>query len=233
MKNLAAVCLCLAFLLGYMKQLHAQNYLYATGSPTFSTQIPIENGFINVNNGDIHIEIPLATHPQRGRLQLNERLIYDSRIWKIVQNGGYSWQPTNVPNSMGGWVFSSGLEGGTVSYSNYGGQSQTPCDPADIAFGYYSYNQYDSWVWTDPQGTSHTFYNTPTIQYVNVGGPHCSTPPQGTPTASGTASDGSGYYIQITNYTNVTIYDSQGNAYNPTIVGVTIPQPSNSPGNRF
>src|SRR5437879_2404632 len=103
MRKLAVVCLCFAFALSWVNQLHAQNYVYSTGNPTFSTQIPIENGFINVNNGEIHIEIPLATHPQRGNLSMNERLIYDSRIWRIVSNSGYSWQPTNVPNSMGGW----------------------------------------------------------------------------------------------------------------------------------
>lgn len=58
--------LLLAFIAG--TRLNAQDYVYQTGSPTFSTQIPIENGFINVNNGEIHIEIPLATQPQRGDL---------------------------------------------------------------------------------------------------------------------------------------------------------------------
>src|SRR5712672_4680528 len=74
MKRLV-VFVCLASALIVSKQLPAQNYLYATGDPTFSTQIPIENGFINVNNGEIHIEIPLVTHSQRGSLQLNERLV--------------------------------------------------------------------------------------------------------------------------------------------------------------
>jgi hypothetical protein len=80
-----------------------QGYVYATGVPTFSTTLPIDHGIVNVNNGDIHLEIPLATNAQRGRLGLEEKLVYDSRIWQIVQNGsGYIWQPNNVPNSMGG-----------------------------------------------------------------------------------------------------------------------------------
>jgi hypothetical protein len=106
MKKSLATSLCLGLALIAQSRAQAQNYVYATGSPTSSTQIPIENGFINVNNGDIHIEIPLAVHQQRGRLQLNERLVYDSRIWKIALNpstGGNWWQPTNVPNSMGGY----------------------------------------------------------------------------------------------------------------------------------
>ncbi len=66
MRKFAVVCLCLASALFLVRQLHAQNYLFATGNPTFTTQIPIESGFINVNNGEIHIEIPLAQHTQRG-----------------------------------------------------------------------------------------------------------------------------------------------------------------------
>ena len=104
------VLLCLALGPCAEQWLYSQNYVYAIGNQPFSTQIPIENGFINVNNGEIHIEISLATHAQRGRLPLNERLVYDSRIWQIISNGGYSWQPTNVPNSMGGWRFVTGME---------------------------------------------------------------------------------------------------------------------------
>src|SRR5215469_14069118 len=149
MRKVVAV-VCLVWALIASKKIQAQNYLYSMGNPTFSTQIPIENGFINVNNGEIHIEIPLATHAQRGSLQLNERLIYDSRIWKIVNGSGYSWQPTNVPNSMGGWVFSSGTATGTYSYFTLGGQ--VFCDPNNKIEGYYNYTQYVGWQWTDPQG---------------------------------------------------------------------------------
>lgn len=215
MRKSAVVCLCLVLALSAKTQLHAQNYVYATGNPSFSTQIPIENGFINVNNGEIHMEIPLATHTQRGRLPLNERLIYDSRIWKIVNSSGYSWQPTNVPNSMGGWVFSSGAGVGTISYGQDGGT--TWCNPGNLIYGYYQTNQYDHWVWTDPQGTSHTFFVS-TVQYVQQGG--CTTVPSGIDSASGYASDGSGYFIKLSNYTTAVIYDSAGNAYYPTAAGV-------------
>jgi hypothetical protein len=58
---------------------NAQGYLYATGSPIYSTSLPIDRGIVNVNNGDIHLEIPLATKQQRGSLSLNEKLVYDSR----------------------------------------------------------------------------------------------------------------------------------------------------------
>lgn len=218
-KLVAVVCLACALIVSKGR---AQNYLYATGNPTFSTQIPIENGFINVNNGEIHIEIPLATHPQRGNLQLNERLVYDSRIWKIIYNNGYQFQPTNVPNSMGGWVFSSGTATGTYTYNTQTGT--VLCNPQNLNNGYYSYIQYLNWQWTDPQGTTHTFYY-PTIQYTGAGQLPCT--PQSLPNAEGWASDGSGYYIQITNFQQVVIYDKQGNSYHPSYAGTN--PPANTP----
>jgi RHS repeat-associated protein len=215
MRKLASACVYFVLNLFFQQGLNAQNYIYQTGNPTFSTQIPIENGFINVNNGDIHIEIPLATHAQRGSLQLNERLVYDSRIWKIIQNGSsYSWQPTNVPNSMGGWAFYSGIGSGTVSYSTY--ESSVSC------YGTIPYYVYWYFNWTDPQGTQHAFPGVET-QYYNSGSvpPNCTQSNVGIsnyPTSGGYASDGSGYYASVSNFTNVVIYDSQGNQYNPSII---------------
>lgn len=75
-------------------------YTTAAGTPTFTTAIPVEMGFVNAANGNLHLEIPLASFPQRGRLTYNARLIYDSSIWTV---NGSAWSPTNIPNSMGGW----------------------------------------------------------------------------------------------------------------------------------
>lgn len=38
----------------------AQSYVYDTGNMPSSTRIPINNGYIDVNNGEVHLEIPLA-----------------------------------------------------------------------------------------------------------------------------------------------------------------------------
>ncbi len=62
----------------------AQDYIYAVGNPSFAVNVPVENGFINITNGNLHMEFPLATQKQRGALNLNERLVYDSRIWRIL-----------------------------------------------------------------------------------------------------------------------------------------------------
>src|SRR5207248_2774536 len=67
----------------------AQTYVYATGSPTFNTAYPVESGFVNVANGNLHMEIPLASPPQRGSLRVGAKLVYDSRIWKPVSGVWY------------------------------------------------------------------------------------------------------------------------------------------------
>jgi hypothetical protein len=46
----------------------AQDYLTQTGNPTFTTAQPVELGFINLGNGNLHQTIPLGSFPQRGSL---------------------------------------------------------------------------------------------------------------------------------------------------------------------
>lgn len=82
----------------------AQSYLLQTGAPTFTTADPVPMGFVNIANGNLHIEIPITSAPQRGSLTYAAKLVYDSRIWRTVFNGtSWAWQPDNVPDSDGGW----------------------------------------------------------------------------------------------------------------------------------
>src|SRR6185437_3396587 len=51
----------------------AQDYIYQTGSPAFSVAQPISRGpyfqgFLNIANGNVHLQIPLGSAPQRGAL---------------------------------------------------------------------------------------------------------------------------------------------------------------------
>src|SRR6266481_6279356 len=71
--------LAVAWLLGPSATLlRSQTYLQSAGSPTFSTRIPVENGFIDASNGRLHLEIPMASYPQRAGRQYNVALMYDS-----------------------------------------------------------------------------------------------------------------------------------------------------------
>ncbi len=60
----------------------AQSYINDIGAPTYATTIPVDNGFINLSNGNLHLEIPLSAPTQRGGiLSVAQTLVYDSRIW--------------------------------------------------------------------------------------------------------------------------------------------------------
>ena len=181
-------------------------YVYQTGSPTFSTQYPIEHGYINVNNGDVHLEIPIAGPPQRGGiLGINARLVYDSRIWKINPNGSsYMWQPNNIPNSMGGWTILLGGETGSAvtstpyTYSNTyeGGVDQS----GHLSYCNNTQQTYSNFAWTDAVGTTHAFHVTWNEQnwpceYQN--GYDVGNGPQST---YGYAADGSGLVLSMSGY---------------------------------
>ncbi|HEX2329380.1 MAG TPA: hypothetical protein VHN74_11710 [Candidatus Angelobacter sp.] len=98
----------------------------------------------------MHLEIPLASFPQRGSLKYNARLVYDSLIWTITGN---AWHPTNIPGSLGansGWRLITGGEPGTVTSV----QGSIACDtPPPIKFR----TTHSNFIWTAPDGTSHTF----------------------------------------------------------------------------
>src|SRR5207245_11016848 len=96
-------------------------YLLQTGSPTFTTAEPVELGFVNVANGNLHLEVPLTSVPQRGSVRYAAKLVYDSRIWKTIYSGGNIWSPTNVGNSQGGWRLVTTASNGSASgsYADY------------------------------------------------------------------------------------------------------------------
>lgn len=209
-------------LLATVKVSLAQDYLGATGNPSFGVNIPVENGFINITNGNLHLEFPLATHAQRGALKLNERLVYDSRIWTIVQYDNYYWWPTNIPNApytQGGWRFVNGMETGTLSSTTTQVNNHVSCIPSDPAQGMHYYNtQYKTvYTWADPSGTSHPFdiaWHTIT----NI----CDTLSPQPESGSGWATDGSGYQITLAGDnqdapTNISITDSNGTQVYPGV----------------
>src|SRR6266852_5591879 len=59
----------------------ANDPLSDLGVPPFLTTVPVESGWIGMANGNLHLEIPLASFPQRGRPPITLALAYDSQIW--------------------------------------------------------------------------------------------------------------------------------------------------------
>ena len=200
MRNRTAVVVFTAVLLFAITSQSANaQYTTATGTPTFTTAIPVEMGFTNVANGNLHIEIPLASFPQRGSLIYNARLVYDSLIWKI---DGTAWKPTNIPNSMGGWRLITGGEPGTISSV----ARSNPCDTQPPQYR----TVYTNFKWTAPDGTSHTF-PIYTMRDTTV----CN---EGISSDSAMADDASGYFMVVTNTTSATVYAPDGTQVYPVVM---------------
>jgi hypothetical protein len=161
-----------------------QTYLNATGFPTFSTTAKVENGSVNLSTGNLHLEIDLGTFPQRGKTKFTAKLVYDSRIWQVV-NG--AWQPTNVANSQGGWRFVTTADPGAVTQS----LTSTVCNGTQVI------QTWQSFTWTEPNGTQRVFPITTTQN-------QCT----GVNTSSGDAyaQDSSGFHMYVTNFTTATVF---------------------------
>lgn len=200
---MAHVTITLALLAGiYCMPSVAQGYLYLYGSPTFNTPSTVEQGFVNLANGNLHIEIPLASFPQRGRIGFSAKLVYDSRIWTQVFNGtSIVWSPTNVANSQGGWRFVTTADKGTVSYAS---SQDIACD--DGIHTYYT-NTYGPFFWTDPSGTQHTF---PITTWTWPPGNLCPGGGPGQSTGDAFASDSSGLHMYVTGYFRANVFAKDG-----------------------
>lgn len=199
----------------FFRDAQAQAYIYATGNPTFGVNIPIENGFINVANGNLHMEFSLATQKQRGALKLNERLVYDSHIWMIGHYSNYYWWPSNVPNTpydQGGWRFVTGAETGTVSYNLSSGSTQGTCQSMGGGPSGTQNNYIYTLSWSDPIGTNHAF-NAYLFDDENT----CGYPTQRS-LSGGYATDGSGYQIVADQNNNPIVLDNNGNEVYPEVI---------------
>jgi RHS repeat-associated protein len=179
----------------------AQDYLMQTGNPAFSVTQPVQNGYVNLANGNLHIEIPLAEAPQRGSLPFAAKMVYDSRIWQIVRIGGsLVWKPTNIPNSISGWRFATTADPGIVAFDS------TQVTPSCIQ-GNFTVNNI-SFFWTSPDGTRRYF------PIVTQQDPGC---PDDISSSDAYALDSSGFHMFVTDYTNVTIYAKDGTQVYPTV----------------
>lgn len=187
----------------------AQTYLQSIGVPTFTTKLPVENGFINAANGSLHLEIPFGSFPQRGGPPDKIVLMYDSAIWTWY---GGSWSPDNISvytglvpdtqssieRSAGGWRVVTSREPG---YLSYGQTFSGYCAPDNSSM----WRTMSPWIWTAPDGTQHSFK---ALTEAPVAPSSCNG--TGIPSSSAYATDGSGFYISITNYTNAVVYAPDG-----------------------
>ena len=187
------------FLLGLgASAVKGQSYLESIGVPPFTSALPVENGFINAANGNLHLEIPLASYPQRGGREFKVSLMYDSAIWRKVYS---SWQPAN-PTFIGGWRLVTSGDQGSVDFDEY---EETWCE----ALSSYRWINSEPFYWTASDGTMrvfpiHTRYNSWPGECGGLGGGPA------IDDDSAYATDGSGYRMDVTNYVDATVYAPDG-----------------------
>jgi RHS repeat-associated protein len=183
----------------------SQDYSLQTGRPTFTTAQPVQMGFVNVANGNLHLAIPLGSFPQRGNRGFAAALVYDSRIWQVVNNGtSNTWQPTNVPNSWGGWRFVTSADPGTTSALT--GTATCIYNHARIPYA----TDYNNFTWTASDGTQRLFPIHIRLLLTTVCG--------GTNVSSGDAfaTDSSGFHMWV-NYANATVFAPDGTQVYPSV----------------
>ncbi len=195
------VAICAVFLALLPSTIFAQSYLTQIGSPTFTTAEPVELGYVNVGNGNLHNQVLMTSSPQRGARSFSAGLMYDSRIWQISASN--AWQPTNVLNSQGGWRFVTSVDPGTVNYLS----GEGTCELNHIRVPSAEIN--DSFNWTAPDGTIHYFAIETEMQLSSCGPPN-------RPTADGFATDSSGFHMYVTNFTTATVYAPDGTQVYPS-----------------
>ncbi len=181
----------------------AQSYLDEPGIPSFTTSFPVEYGFINLANGNLHIEIPIATYPQRGNIKaLHVRLVYDSRFWVVVNDPVSEiayWGPNGVgPSGVavgGGFRLITDGEPGNSSFSESTQQCGcTRTDDTGHCISPVYKTTFAGYAYQDPDGTTHrtaSSFKLYSMPGTCPGGPLV-------PTGTTYATDNSGYKFVIT-----------------------------------
>jgi RHS repeat-associated protein len=178
------------------------NSMESLGFPPFSEQVPVEMGNINVANGNLHIEIPLGSFPQRGQSgALNPKLVYDSAIW--TQDFGF--QPL-IGNALGtgspyltGWRYVTSQSAASTSYP-VAYQQICNLDSQIMIMNWFPLYFYDA------AGTQHAFPVFTQHGYKTKCGDNTGSTKL---TADAVAIDGSGYHAFLTPG-NTSIYAPDG-----------------------
>ncbi|HEV2992214.1 MAG TPA: hypothetical protein VG759_27515 [Candidatus Angelobacter sp.] len=186
MKRLFAPFLYLLLSGLFVQSAQAQSYLQNFGFPPFTQAYPINGGFVDLSNGNVHIEIPLGSFTQRGGKTLVPKFVYDSRIWEIVNNGSSQvWTPslaTTGPISapIAGWRVTRGSSDVVV----FGNTSLHNCTGGGV------YTTFSGFFSLEGTGTARSF--PVTVNQDDGGCPGFNTGAQ-----DGFATDSSGSHIFI------------------------------------
>jgi hypothetical protein len=191
---------------------------YGQGVPWYTVPVPVPNGLVDAVSGNVHLEIPLGSMPQRNGDPIVSKLLFDTQYFTplIINNVAY-WNGYG-----GGWenvIGSSRGPGGGTLDSNIESCSQA---------GFSNYPNGSVTFWsnfrtTDIHRTTHSLDNgqpgpaggTTGMRTMKV---NCSDKYGNAYGSSsdviyidnGTSSDGSGYTFHVTNYNQLIIHRPDG-----------------------
>jgi len=190
----------------------AQSYYYGFGTYPWSVPVPVPGGYMDATNGNLHIEIPIASIAERGHVPFVAKLVYDSHIWQqVTTSGTTSWQPTNVPSlptTWGGWrLITSAGTGSGVTFTVGSGTCYTKLGNLKIPHPYIIYENFN---WVAPDGHSIPFGGA-TISAANN---PCET---SNANYNGLSRDASGYHISVTNYNTAVVFAPDGTQIFPNV----------------
>ena len=162
------------------------------GQRPFIAPEPVELGWVETATGDLHLETPLGSFPQRGfnGQPMTFKLVYDSSVWTISSTD--VWVPQsnqlNGSGSLNGWWFQ--------SFGSWGFNDTLQTSSCG--------NKYNNFEWTDPSGIEHFFAITTQTSTGQCNGW------QAISSGSAYATDSSGYLMNVTNYQDFVVYAPDG-----------------------
>lgn len=173
------------------------NAQVATGSYPYGTFDTLGPDTINVGNLNVHLSIPVLNKAGRG-LPFTYALSYDNSVWyPLISNGTTAWTPVQAF----GWRGSTEIATGYVSYSTaVVSKSSKTCSYTEYTYSGFTYH--------DPFGVQHSIIGYTRQFYGTCGGTNITT-------LSRTTTDGSGYSISVTNYTDALVTSASGKQISP------------------
>jgi RHS repeat-associated protein len=189
----------LAFTLCFVALTLAQSS--ETGLPPFGSFHGSDFDLVSLKNGNLHVEIPIWSLPQRSAPNIGLKLVYDMPTWQVDKSHPTptttQWTVAPVSGEKVYWNYFFDPTGPvstkhdivdkTCSYTDI-----TPAGPVTFTE---QYRVHVNYVMTDSHGTKHTF----NLRHVDEPGPpSLCADPNPTNTDVGLALDGSGYKADIT-----------------------------------
>ncbi|MGC1684931.1 MAG: hypothetical protein WA734_04875, partial [Candidatus Acidiferrales bacterium] len=192
--------LCLAATLAFATATYGQTP--GTGFPMYGSFDASPVDTVNRYDLDSVLTMPIVSGNGRG-LGFQYSVSYNSLIWTIVNSQllGSVWQPNLYGSSGNGplpWGWNTVALAGATTYS----QSSTTC-------GFGTTTTYSGFLWVAPDGTQRSFPIT-TVQITGS----CNGNPVSTGNAA--ASDGSGFHMWVTSYTQTEVVGPDGSQVYPT-----------------